>query len=179
MKFFKMWWDHQNENMRQETKKLIKNGQLELINGGWSMHDEACPTYDDMINNMMIGHLWLADEFGVLPRIGWQPDPFGHSNTNTRLFAEMGFDALFFARLDYKDQEKRDLKEREFVWMPSKDTLGPDVNILSHVLYNSYYGPPGYSFDILDNNPPWVNDKESDTYNAPDLANTLDNLLEN
>ena len=34
---------------------LVRNGQLEIINAGWSMHDEACPIYEDMIDNMMKG----------------------------------------------------------------------------------------------------------------------------
>ena len=99
---------------------LVKSGQLELINGGWSMHDEACPTYEDMIDNMQIGHDFIVQTFGVKPKIGWQIDPFGHSNTNARIFAEMGFDAWFFARLDYEDKNKRmnDL-ELEFIWRPS------------------------------------------------------------
>jgi alpha-mannosidase len=71
MKFFKMWWDNQTDQMKEKVKGLVKSGQLELINGGWSMHDEACPTYDDMINNMMIGHEFILEEFGVKPRIGW------------------------------------------------------------------------------------------------------------
>lgn len=75
-----------------------------MANGGWSMHDEACPTYEDMINNHMIGHDFLLKEFGVKPRIGWQIDPFGHSNTNARFFAEMGFDAWFFGRMDWADE---------------------------------------------------------------------------
>ena len=81
----------------------MKNGQLELVNAGWSMHDEACPTYEDMINNHLVGHQWIINEFGVAPRIGWQIDPFGHSSTHARLIAEMGYDAWFFARLDYHD----------------------------------------------------------------------------
>jgi len=71
MKFFSMWWDRQNEDMKEKVRGLVKNGQLELINGGWSMHDEACPTYTDMIENMMIGHEFILKEFGVKPRIGW------------------------------------------------------------------------------------------------------------
>jgi hypothetical protein len=54
-----MWWDDQNEETREVTKKLVKNGQLEIINAGWSMHDEACPIYEDMLNNMMLGHEWV------------------------------------------------------------------------------------------------------------------------
>ena len=29
------------------------------------MHDEACTHYEDMINNMLIGHSWAFKEFGV------------------------------------------------------------------------------------------------------------------
>lgn len=107
MKFFKMWWDEQNEDMRDKVRGLVSNGQLELVNAGWSMHDEACPIYEDMIDNMMMGHDFILKEFGVKPRIGWQIDPFGHSNTNARIFSEMGFDAWFFARLDGGDKQRR------------------------------------------------------------------------
>jgi len=101
IKFFKMWWDLQTDDMKNKVRGLVKNKQLEFVNAGWSMHDEACPIYEDMIDNMMFGHDFILKEFGIKPRIGWQIDPFGHSNTNARIFAEMGFDALFFARLDH------------------------------------------------------------------------------
>jgi alpha-mannosidase len=68
------------------------------------MHDEACPTYSDMLVNMNRGHEFILKEFGVKPRIGWQLDPFGHSATSARLFAEMGFDAWFFARGDFNEK---------------------------------------------------------------------------
>ena len=96
-----MWWKEQTEQRKNEVRKLVKDGRLEFLNGGWSMHDEACTHYEDMINNMMIGNQFLLDEFGVKPRIGWHIDPFGHSSANVRLFADMGFEAWFFSRLDY------------------------------------------------------------------------------
>jgi len=71
MKFFSMWWDLQSDRKKEQVKGLVANGQLELINGGWSMHDEACPTYEDMIANMMIGHDFILKNFGKKPRIGW------------------------------------------------------------------------------------------------------------
>jgi alpha-mannosidase len=104
MKFFSEWWRHQTEELKTAVRALVKTGRLEFVNAGWSMHDEACTHYEDQINNMMSGHQFLLDEFGVKPKVGWHIDPFGHSNANPRLFAEMGFDAWFFARLDYQDK---------------------------------------------------------------------------
>jgi lysosomal alpha-mannosidase len=64
----------------------------------------------------------------------------------------MGFDAWFFARLDYSDKEKRlNEMEMEFIWMPNEKSLGSDVNIFTHVLYNHYSSPNGYDFDTNDN----------------------------
>ena len=56
MKFFSMWWKDQTDDMKTMVRQLVQQGRLEFVNGGWSMHDEACPHYEDMINNMMIGH---------------------------------------------------------------------------------------------------------------------------
>jgi len=87
MGFFTIWYNRQTKEMKQTVKKLIKNGQFEIVNGGWSANDEATPNFDDIINNMMIGHEFLNKEFGFRPKIGWDLDTFGHSDTNTRLFA--------------------------------------------------------------------------------------------
>lgn len=55
---------------------------------------------------MIVGHGWLKKEFGVVPRIGWQIDTYGHSNANARLFADFGFEALFLSKgVDFEDKE--------------------------------------------------------------------------
>jgi alpha-mannosidase len=51
-----MWWKTQTEELKAQVRQLVTEGRLELVNAGWSMHDEACPHYEDMINNMMKGH---------------------------------------------------------------------------------------------------------------------------
>ena len=110
MVFFSKWYDIQSPEKKRSVKKLIQNGQLEIINGGWVAGDEADPNYEDMINNMMIGHQFLEKEFGVKPTIGWDIDTFGHSDTNNRLFSELGFDAMFFSRLDWDEKNDRNQK---------------------------------------------------------------------
>jgi lysosomal alpha-mannosidase len=42
--------------MKTRVRQIVKEGRLEFVNAGWSMQDEACPHYEDMINNMMLGN---------------------------------------------------------------------------------------------------------------------------
>ena len=143
------------------------------------MHDEACPIYEDMIDNMMKGQQFVLKEFGIAPRIGWQIDPFGHSNTNARLFHEMGFDAMFFGRMDSGESGIR-LERKETMWVqePVQNEFGKDYKVLFHWLKNSYVFPGGFNYDISGGDKMWENDKTFvDTYDAPDEAKHLDEFL--
>lgn len=79
MKYFYMWYTRQDQPTKDIVKQLVQNGQLEITQGGWSATDEACPNYEDIINNMYIGHGFLKREFGVSPKIAWMLDSFGHT----------------------------------------------------------------------------------------------------
>ena len=52
---------------------------------------------------------FLNETFGECgrPVVAWQIDPFGHAREQANLFAQMGFDGLFFGRLDYDDKKAR------------------------------------------------------------------------
>jgi len=55
MAFFTMWWQEQDEARRNIVKDLVSRGQLEFINGGWCMNDEATTHYADIIDQMALG----------------------------------------------------------------------------------------------------------------------------
>lgn len=151
MKFFQMWWERQTPDLQDQVRQLVDEHRLEFVNAGWSMHDEACTHHDDMMNNMMKGHEFLYDTFGYKPSIGWHIDPFGHSNANPRLFADMGFDAWFFGRLDYQDRDNRlDDRGMQFLWRPMYDSLGESVEIFTSVLQDMYWWPVDLGYDERD-----------------------------
>ena len=94
--FFSIWWKEQTDAKKEKIKALVKNEQLVFLNGGWVMHDEAGAHYVSMIDQTTLGHTFLKEAFdGYTPRVGWQIDPFGHSNTHAWLSSEVGFDALY------------------------------------------------------------------------------------
>lgn len=118
----------------------MQNGQLEFINAGWCMNDEATTHYNEIIDQMTLGFSKLEDEFGKCGRtkIGWQIDPFGHSKEQASLFSQFNFDGQFFARLDYADHEvRRNSKTMELVWRGSDD-LGKTTEIFTHAMDHHY-----------------------------------------
>jgi lysosomal alpha-mannosidase len=100
MYFFEKWWNLQNSTTKENVKKLVKEGRLEFINGGWVSNDEACPTYEEIIMNMIAGHEFLHKNFGIVPKHAWHADAFGHSAATPELFAKLGFETISFSRID-------------------------------------------------------------------------------
>ena len=169
--FFQRWWRELSPERQAATRALVKSGQLNFVNGGWCMHDEAAVHYVDMVDQTTLGHRLLKDEFGDdgVVTIGWQLDPFGHSATQAALLsAEAGFDGLFFGRIDYQDLDFRHKEKRsEFIWRASP-SLGDDTQIFSGLTgeYGGNYGPPA-GFNWNGNDEPVEANPDLSTYNVP------------
>lgn len=73
------------------------------------MNDEAAAHYMSTIDQFTLGLRYLVDNVGkcAKPKIGWQIDPFGHSREQASIFSQLGYDGFYFARLDYRDRDKR------------------------------------------------------------------------
>ena len=124
--YFARWWETLGSSQRSSFRSVLAAGQFEFVNGGWSQHDEACPDPLSMIQQMTTGHQYLLHHFGVVPRVAWQIDPFGHSAVTPTLFALMGFQAVVINRVHH--QIKDYLKEKqmmEFIWTGSHHTHTP------------------------------------------------------
>jgi hypothetical protein len=83
--------------------------------------------------------------------VGWQLDPFGHSATQASLMtSKVGFDALYFGRIDYQDLQLRKLQKGcEGLWDSSKNLNNTTVFWGLTGSFNGNYGSPsGYCFDI-------------------------------
>jgi len=98
--FFRRYYNTVSSSEKAVIKKLIADEQLEIVHGGMVSTDEACTDYADILRNFEQAHDFLWQEFQIKPKIGWQLDPFGHSAANASLFAEMGLEAMVFARIN-------------------------------------------------------------------------------
>lgn len=174
MAFFYRWYREQSEERRSAVRQLVASKQLQFANGGWCMNDEAGTHYVAVIDQMTLGHRFLLNEFSVRPRVGWHIDPFGHASTQASLFALMGFDAFYFARIDYEDKIARIESQRlNLVWQPSP-SLGASADIFTGVLFHHYSPPPGFCFDAVRCDDPEVQDDPLlGGYNVAERASNL------
>ncbi|XP_077531973.1 lysosomal alpha-mannosidase-like isoform X2 [Haemaphysalis longicornis] len=147
--FFERWWQDQLPPRRNSVRKLVLQGQLEMVGGGWVQNDEATTHYTAIVDQMSLGMRWLNDTFGECgrPRAAWQIDTYGHSRENAALFAQMGFDAVFLGRVHVEDKEyRRRQRSMEFLWNADRN-IGAKANLLACILPNVYMPPRGFCFD--------------------------------
>ena len=161
IKYFYMWYTRQNKKTKDIVYKLIDTSQLELIQGGWSTNDEACPNYEDIINNMYIGHNFLKREFGVVPKIGWSLGSHGHSVANSALYSDMGFDAVFMSPSSSNLTEAGPMT---FLWRPFSKHFGNQKQIRG-----------GWTKNVFTGSLPLQTDRTLQNYNAEEKAIDLIN----
>ncbi|XP_053696668.1 lysosomal alpha-mannosidase-like [Sabethes cyaneus] len=160
--FFFKWWDEQPPQIRTAVQELVQQGRLEFVNGAWSMNDEAAAHYQSLIDQFTWGLGLLNDTFGECgrPRAGWQIDPFGHSREHAAMLTQMGYDGLFFARLDQADRAKREAsKQTELIWKSSANL--EDSDLFTTILYTLYQAPPGFCYDVLCSDEPILDGPDS------------------
>lgn len=174
MSFFSKWWNEQDESTKILVKRLVDEGRLEFINGGWCMNDEATVSYQSVIEQMTLGLKFLNETFGscARPKSGWQIDPFGHTNEQASLFAQFGFDGMFFMRIGYRDKSARIRnKTLDIIWHGDRILSGQSGSIFANIFRDTYDSPPGFCFDVqcLDDN--LVDNKKSYEYNMDSKGN--------
>eukprot|EP01064_Diplonema_japonicum_P013575 TRINITY_DN2111_c0_g3_i1.p1 TRINITY_DN2111_c0_g3~~TRINITY_DN2111_c0_g3_i1.p1 ORF type:complete len:1112 (+),score=256.66 TRINITY_DN2111_c0_g3_i1:48-3383(+) len=168
--FFARWWNQQPASKKNMTKALVDNGQLEFVNGGWCMHDEASPYYVEMIDQTTRGHQFLKKAFGskAIPKGTWSIDPFGHSNTNAWLIgAESGMEYEFWGRMDFQDfnvRKNESVKGLEYIWQGSQ-SLGESAQIFAGQIFGAGKGNYGTWFGFDGSSPQVQDDPSRHDYN--------------
>lgn len=141
MSYLERWWRDASDFKKESFTKLVKNGQLEIVSGGWVMNDEANSHYFAIIEQMMEGNMWLNDTIGVVPKNSWSIDPFGYSASMAYLLRRMGFRNMLIQRTHYELKKELALKKNlEYIWRQSWD-VEETTDIFVHMM-------PFYSYDI-------------------------------
>ena len=139
--YFAFWWDTLTSQIDKNTvKKLLADGQLEIVNGGWVMNDEASSHYFAIISQMTEGHEWLQKNLGIKPKYSWSIDPFGLSSSMAFLLKKMKMKGMVIQRVHYSMKKYLARHQLlEFNWRQFWEKDQPDI--LCHAM-------PFYSYDV-------------------------------
>ncbi|CCD67087.1 Alpha-mannosidase [Caenorhabditis elegans] len=179
--FLWRWYTSNSDFDRHQLQKLVKNGQIEIIGGGWVQNDEATSHYVDIIDQMTLGLQRLEQIFGECgkPVTGWQIDPFGHSREMANIYREMGYSSVYFARIHYLEKQIR-LKNKtlEFMWNTSDDIT--DNKLFTGAFFNDNYGPPeGFCWDSLCGDDPIMDNLNIEGYNVKEKVDAFVDHVKN
>ena len=169
------WWKdpRTSSHLKDLFHTLMVSGQIEIINGGWVMHDEGITRYDSQIHQMTPGHDQLLQIFvdrrhdsDLRLTTGWQIASSGSSPFTVHLHQWAGYDMLVLNRMP--DSVKAILQANrtlQFYWTTPDGTS----RIFVHVLDAHYTSPDGFNWEDneLDNPVPVTRDnvqKRSDLF---------------
>lgn len=158
MSFFELWWSQLDEAKRENVRRLLASGQLEIVTGGWVMTDEANAHYYSAIMEMIEGHEFLKNQLGertdvlhpltrkkplgFTPTSHWSIDPFGLSPTLAYLLNRSNLTHMAIQRVHYA--VKKHLAERrqlEFKWRQLFAGHSTATDISAHLF-------PFFSYDV-------------------------------
>ena len=128
----------------------MKKGQIEFLNGGWCSNDEATTYYEDIIEQMTLGHDFLKNEFDYIPKV------FHYINIRVDgklihlviqmewLLCIVKWDWVLFSWLEWILKTKYlslsnfkfkriSNKELEFIWKPNNRD-----SVFAHIFFNHY-----------------------------------------
>ncbi|XP_022272654.1 alpha-mannosidase 2x isoform X3 [Canis lupus familiaris] len=139
--FFAKWWENINAQKKAAVRRLVGNGQLEIVTGGWVMPDEANSHYFALIDQLIEGHQWLEKNLGATPRSGWAVDPFGYSPTIPYLLRRANLTSMLIQRVHYAIKKHfASTHSLEFMWRQTWDS-DSSTDIFCHMM-------PFYSYDV-------------------------------
>ena len=86
-------------------RKLVEEGRLDIVNGGFVAADQATCTADDLLSNFQFGRHWSNNNLGTITDTLWSVDQFGQSLSFAKIGKLIGFSRQVFARMSLKMQQ--------------------------------------------------------------------------
>jgi alpha-mannosidase II len=142
MSFFELWWSTLKEDERKTVKKLLDQGQFEIVTGAWVMTDEANAHYYSTVMEMLEGHEFLINQLDYRPKSHWSIDPFGLSPIVTYVAKAGNLSHAAVQRVHYSVKKfLAQKKNLEFKWRQLWAGKSDKTDIFTHMF-------PFYSYDV-------------------------------
>lgn len=110
---FYEWVEQSDPAMFEEIRQRVAEGRWEIVGGWWIQPDCNIPGGESFVRHALYGQRYFKEKFGVMARVGYNVDSFGHHGMIPQLLKKAGMDYYVFMR---PGPHEKGLPERLFWW---------------------------------------------------------------
>jgi alpha-mannosidase len=108
------WMADKYPDLEAQIRQRVKEGRWELVGGMWIEPDLNLPGGESLVRQILVGQRYFEKEFGVMARIGWNPDSFGYNWQLPQIYKRSGLDYFVTQKMHWNDTNQ--LPFRLFWW---------------------------------------------------------------
>jgi alpha-mannosidase len=108
------WMADKYPELNDQIKQRIKEGRWEIVGGMWVEPDLNMPDGESLVRQLLVGQRYFQKEYGVVARIGWNPDSFGYNWQLPQIYKRSGLDYFVTQKMHWNDTNQ--LPFRLFWW---------------------------------------------------------------
>lgn len=95
---FYAWIEENEPEMFEEIRQRVAEKRWELLGGWWVEPDCNLPSAESFVRQALLAQRFFQERFGVIARVGFNPDSFGHHGMLPQLLRKSGLTSYVFMR---------------------------------------------------------------------------------
>ncbi len=107
------WVERVDPDLFAEIQARVAEGRWEIVGGWWIEPDCNIPGGESFARQALYAQRYFREKFGVIARVGYAVDSFGHSGTLPKILKQSGLDFYVFMR---PGPHEKGLPGRLFWW---------------------------------------------------------------
>ncbi|MBB5337962.1 alpha-mannosidase [Tunturiibacter gelidoferens] len=108
------WMAEKYPALNDQIRQRVKEGRWEIVGGMWVEPDLNLPDGESQVRQLLLGQRYFQQQYGVVARIGWNPDSFGYNWQTPQIYKRSGLDYFVTQKMHWNDTNQ--LPFRLFWW---------------------------------------------------------------
>ncbi len=92
------WIEENCPGMFEEIKERVREGRWVVVGGWWLQPDCNIPAGESFVRHGLYSQRYFKDKFGVMSKVGYNVDSFGHNGMLPQILKKSGMDYYVFMR---------------------------------------------------------------------------------
>ena len=108
------WIEEYDPPLFSRIQGLVAQGKWNIL-GGWHLQPDCnMPSGEAFVRQIFSGRQYFKEKFGVIPKVAFNADPFGHTRGLVQIMAKSGYEGYLFMR---PWPEFLELPDNDFRWV--------------------------------------------------------------